>query len=405
MSEQRKNNTSYTLSDIEQYLLGKLSPAEMHALEKSAVQDPFLADAIEGYQSADLQQAKQGLSDIRKKLLEENEQEKAIVMPVPQKGTSWWKIAAVILVVMGTGTLAWFFFNAGQTKKEMVQQQLPLTIKKDTVSTITATLPQAATIVKPKQDALSANTKQKKLRNTDKKTTIDNKADSLTIASIVPSHRNELADQLQDSFAHNKSLQAPAAGPDRSLALNGKVPGVQVTRIDQKKLFADKKQTELANITNKPTANLSALSATGKVLPKPSDDTETYHIQLKENPNSLQEVVVTGYQMQKKKDLTGSIVSLQQKFEQALQPVVGWDSLRIYLRRKMNLDIVDKKMIYRDMELMLTIKKGKVLDVAVLKSFNDSLNNTMIWALKDGPEWVGSDKSKRKQKQKVTIIF
>ena len=58
MSEQRKNNTPYTLLDIEQYLQGKLSPAEMHALEKAAVQDPFLADAIEGYQSADLQQTK-----------------------------------------------------------------------------------------------------------------------------------------------------------------------------------------------------------------------------------------------------------------------------------------------------------------------------------------------------------
>ncbi|MBT1686614.1 hypothetical protein [Dawidia soli] len=49
--------------DIERYLNGELSPAEMHALEKKALYDPFLADALEGAAqlapaelSADLQQ-------------------------------------------------------------------------------------------------------------------------------------------------------------------------------------------------------------------------------------------------------------------------------------------------------------------------------------------------------------
>src|SRR5687768_17553486 len=35
-------------SDIEKYLRGELSPAEMHALEKEALNDPFLAEALEG---------------------------------------------------------------------------------------------------------------------------------------------------------------------------------------------------------------------------------------------------------------------------------------------------------------------------------------------------------------------
>ncbi|HEY9007591.1 MAG TPA: TonB family protein [Ohtaekwangia sp.] len=34
--------------DIEKYLRGELSPAEMHALERRALSDPFLADALEG---------------------------------------------------------------------------------------------------------------------------------------------------------------------------------------------------------------------------------------------------------------------------------------------------------------------------------------------------------------------
>ncbi|MDQ2658590.1 MAG: hypothetical protein M3Y60_14295, partial [Bacteroidota bacterium] len=35
-------------NDIEKYLQGKLSSAEMHALEKEALSDPFLAEALEG---------------------------------------------------------------------------------------------------------------------------------------------------------------------------------------------------------------------------------------------------------------------------------------------------------------------------------------------------------------------
>jgi TonB family protein len=54
--------------DIERYLHGELSPAEMHALEKKALYDPFLAEALEGAAqlapadlSADLQQLQASL--------------------------------------------------------------------------------------------------------------------------------------------------------------------------------------------------------------------------------------------------------------------------------------------------------------------------------------------------------
>ena len=39
----------YSAEDIQKYLQGKLNAAEMHALEKMALDDPFLAEAIEGY--------------------------------------------------------------------------------------------------------------------------------------------------------------------------------------------------------------------------------------------------------------------------------------------------------------------------------------------------------------------
>lgn len=41
--------SNYNIVRIQQYLLGQLSREEMHAMEKEAMDDPLLGDAIEGY--------------------------------------------------------------------------------------------------------------------------------------------------------------------------------------------------------------------------------------------------------------------------------------------------------------------------------------------------------------------
>ena len=39
----------YTAADLERYHNGKMNAKERHALEKAALDDPFLSDALEGY--------------------------------------------------------------------------------------------------------------------------------------------------------------------------------------------------------------------------------------------------------------------------------------------------------------------------------------------------------------------
>ena len=52
MNDKEKYNGSYDVAMIEKYLQGQLTAAEMHTLEKAALEDPFLADAIEGIRDA-----------------------------------------------------------------------------------------------------------------------------------------------------------------------------------------------------------------------------------------------------------------------------------------------------------------------------------------------------------------
>ena len=52
-------------NDIEKYLKGELTPAQMHALEKEALNDPFLADALEGIQSLQPHDFSEDVNDLQ----------------------------------------------------------------------------------------------------------------------------------------------------------------------------------------------------------------------------------------------------------------------------------------------------------------------------------------------------
>jgi hypothetical protein len=60
------NDKIFTADDIIRYHSGKMPEREMHAMEKAALEDPFLADALEGYPNT--LTPTQDLADIRERL-------------------------------------------------------------------------------------------------------------------------------------------------------------------------------------------------------------------------------------------------------------------------------------------------------------------------------------------------
>lgn len=83
--------------DIEKYLKGELTPAEMHALEKEALNDPFLAEALEGV-------AQISVADFSKDVAELNGR------ITGRKSASWtWplRIAASLLLLAISAFIVW----------------------------------------------------------------------------------------------------------------------------------------------------------------------------------------------------------------------------------------------------------------------------------------------------------
>ena len=133
---------TFTAADIEKYHKGLLTPAEMNALEKAALDDPFLADALEGYAATDTN-ISADIAELRNRLAEKTEGAKVIAMQAGTKATSfrWLRAAAAVVIVGGVAALAnQFIFNP---KKEDIAE---VTVKKETEKKETVSTKDTVTI-------------------------------------------------------------------------------------------------------------------------------------------------------------------------------------------------------------------------------------------------------------------
>lgn len=85
-------------TDIERYRKGELTPAEMHALEKRALADPFLAEALEGAQLISPEEFSDDIAELNKKL-ESGKKNRGWFTPL--------RIAAGVVVLIGAGYLVY----------------------------------------------------------------------------------------------------------------------------------------------------------------------------------------------------------------------------------------------------------------------------------------------------------
>ena len=104
MNEEHKN-IIYTAKDISCYIEGRLSAEQMHAMEKAALDDPFLAEAMEGYETLKEAGWRDQLSELHRRL--SGKRKEAKVIPIRQStGRIWRMIAAAVVIIFGT-SITW----------------------------------------------------------------------------------------------------------------------------------------------------------------------------------------------------------------------------------------------------------------------------------------------------------
>jgi len=129
------HHNNFSAADIEQYRAGKLSPAEMHAMEKAAMEDPFLADAMEGYgvgsQEPGMANQEDNIRELKERLRQRVEENTSKTIAFG----SWWKIAAAVIVVAGG---VWIFrgsMNNSPAKNSIAAKETAATSKPEVAVT------------------------------------------------------------------------------------------------------------------------------------------------------------------------------------------------------------------------------------------------------------------------------
>ncbi|NII28243.1 energy transducer TonB [Pseudoflavitalea sp. X16] len=130
----------YSAADIQLYLGGKMSPAEMHALEQAALDDPFLADAIEGMQQTlaqhDASVIDAHLQDLQRQVYERTRKQSK---QAPVVAFRWWQAAAAAAVIVIIGGI-WGYNYFQQTENKEPASQLAVVKQGEKQDSVTPSL-------------------------------------------------------------------------------------------------------------------------------------------------------------------------------------------------------------------------------------------------------------------------
>jgi TonB family C-terminal domain len=420
--------------DIEKYLRGKLSSDEMHALEKEALSDPFLAEALEGIEQAGADNFLYDLHKINRsvhaRMRKPRKHNKVISM--------WgWSsvIAATLLLIAISGFLVVSLLKDQRQRQQAMQAasenetepakdtltivapaEAPVPVKRDRESALLRDgRPQATPSTSPSKfraqpevdEAESAN------ESTSEKDNVANAEESRTETEHeveVNTEGNAVSQGIQSSSARAESKKAsPTAktGSRESNVIRGQV------------LDESGRGLPGVNIIIKGTNTGTVTDAAGNYeLPVPDEASklvfnfigyetreegiagkEALNVTMEEDSTTLSEVVVTGY------GAAGSR-SVPESFRFA-EPAGGRNDFRTYLSTaiKYPQDAIQHKTEGRVTVRFTVEPDGQLTNFEILKGIGFGCEEELIRAIRQGPAWAPSKRDDQPVQDRVRVRY
>ena len=440
MKEQKKHHI-YTQADIQKYLSGGMSNREMHAIEKAAMEDPLLAEAMEGYEGMQQKDWSKELAILKTKL---EETENNSVIPI-YSFRKLWRAAAAILI-LASGVAVTYLFNNNKSKEDSAVATLAVP---DSVSKVKAdsavTINSIASNENAKDNEIKLPANASETATARKETTLlaeakkENESDSSNFiykpsASAVHNNNDVAASGKVDDYASKKdfevanankesarNIQLNEANLDKSLSIQNQASNY----INAQVVTADDKPVAFANVSIQ--KNKSSVYTDSKGNFKlPSTDSAvngvitsagylpkkfTLKNSTEENKIVLQPdtIKVTAISSGRTKSLAKP--QLQKNIENAdttdedAEPAIGWYEYNNYINDNLVFpNEAKQKNIHGVVEVFVKLKNnGDISQVKVDKSLCPECDAEAIRLVKEGPKWeVKKNKSK---KAKVKIKF
>ncbi|MEJ6981118.1 carboxypeptidase-like regulatory domain-containing protein [Pedobacter sp. P351] len=387
---------------IQQYLDGLLDKEAMHELEKQALDDPFLADALDGYAHINKPAAKQ-LSLLQTQLEERiaRQQENKNVF-----NFSWQRLSVAAAAGLLFVTASILFWIKGQNSEEQLAsnpKQVEVILSPidslDTAGLIKEQAELAPPVVqslagKSKQEGIEkvqiAALKQKRLQQGDIK--LGNTSDAISESAIDGNSAQEK--QLLAENTSNVSLQGRIAGISSEKIISGKIisnngaplPGVSVQL----------RNTGIGTATNV-NGEFSLRDSVGGDLKIAFIGFNSKEVKatpgipltvaLEENSQAMNEVVVRGYGTAK-------------KLNESPEPLIGWNKYNDYIQKS----VAALKGEFSSGLVVVSFTVGddnKLSNFQIKRGLDDKNNQEAIRLIKDGPGW----KSSKHHEARVTVEF
>ena len=367
------------------YIRGLRKGKEAHRLEKESMQDPFLADAMDGYNQVEGNH-EQRIEKLRMQVSAHSAKKKNTYAIT-------WSIAACL--VIGFSISSYFLF----LKKSMTDEVF---IAEESVP---AKLPEATTPATPTNPATPAAPVTPRA---DKK--------EMSASAVIEPMMEEALEQTaelqevaatmdtSESVSDKKMRMAKVVTPPNSNIIQGKVTDEKGEPIIGASVAY--KGTNIGTITNM-NGEFSLVKKEGKKqltaqfigydpVEIPVDTSQTMLIAMNENKQTLNEVVVVGYGTNKNKKSTTVVTAKEQADKDITpQPVIGKRKYQKYLKENL-VRPTDEKCAQVKGKVVLTFlvnKEGRPFYIKVKESLCESSDKEAIRLIQEGPDWIYGNKS------------
>jgi hypothetical protein len=465
MSDKEKN-IIYTAQDIEQYFEGKLTPQQMHAMEKAALDDDFLAEAMEGYGAMQSADWKNELAVVKDTF---NNNNTAKIIPLPKRNNNWWKTAAAILLLGGGAVASYLLVNktdnseiAQTVKKEITEpidsampiinteiaattdeykadkKQAPKTkiivTNKNTATTLATTEPvtlfDSSFVYTPataKPKAIDAAIQPAPITEAEKSgelnnatnarpsSTTNNAAEGLAsnrnatnqseqYNKVVSDNRKEVGrdKDRQQQNYFNQSFRAQVVGPD-----NTPLPFSNITVKEENfGTYADiKGNFSLVSTDSLIAVEVKSVGYQPRQFVLRSNVLQNTIVLAEEDVTLKKRTVVGNTNAMAKTKAASRRATLLKDSVVNVEPADGWDNYNTYVDNNIEIpDDILKKNIHGQVELSFDVKpNGTITNIKVNKSLCDGCDEVAKRLIEQGPQW--KVKKGKKGKGKVTVQF
>ena len=405
------------------YIRGLRKGKEAHRLEKESMQDPFLADAMDGYNQVEGNH-EQRIEKLRMQVSAHSAKKKSTYAIT-------WSIAACLII--GFGISSYFLFLKKSMTDEVFIAEESVSIKlAEPAAPPTPAIPATPTVpATPQKEIALATTKVKTdstpiseitARQADKKDMIaeiqtTSQPQGAPVAAVpMMEEVSEETAALQevvatiDTFESESDKKMKLAKVATILPQNNMIKG-RVTDGKGEPLIGASvtyKGTNIGTITNM-NGEFSLVKKDDKKrltaeyigydpVEIQVDTSRTMLIAMNENKQALNEVVVVGYgaKKNKKSTTTGNVVTVKEQAKKEItpQPVIGKRSYQKYLKEHL-VRPTDEKCAQVKGKVVLTFlinKEGRPFYIKVKESLCESADKEAIRLIQEGPDWIYGNK-------------